>query len=206
MMPWATYTHISYKSSSKHAIIWVWNIWNRPHSVPPYYPLTCWICLKLKKIFPLSIFSQCRGWLKYFLVEDKDLFVQQIQCHACSCLVDATQEASSAAVTVLIEFSWNIPVSAAERLWHVYEGVDNLHDDVIKWRHFPRYWPFVRWIHRSPVNSPHKGQWRGALMFSLICALNKRLSKQSWGWWFQTPSCSLWRHCNVIQSFEEWGW
>ena len=31
------------------------------------------------------------------------------------------------------------------------------------------YWPFVRGIHRGPVNSPHKGQWRGALMFSLIC-------------------------------------
>ena len=44
------------------------------------------------------------------------------------------------------------------------------HDDVIKWKHFPRYWPFVRRIHRSPVNSQHKGQWRGALMFSLICA------------------------------------
>ena len=43
------------------------------------------------------------------------------------------------------------------------------HDDVIKWKHFPRYWPFVRGIHRSPVNSPHKGQWRGALVFSLIC-------------------------------------
>ena len=40
-----------------------------------------------------------------------------------------------------------------------------IHDDVIKWN-----WPFVRGIHRSPVNSPHKGQWRGALMFSLICA------------------------------------
>ena len=26
--------------------------------------------------------------------------------------------------------------------------------------------------------------------------LNKRLSKQSWGWWFETPSCSLWCHCN----------
>ena len=37
-----------------------------------------------------------------------------------------------------------------------------LHDDVIKWKHFPRYWP--------PVNSPYKGQWRGALMFTLICA------------------------------------
>ena len=35
---------------------------------------------------------------------------------------------------------------------------------------FPRYWPFVWGIHRSPVNSPHKVQWRGALMFSLICA------------------------------------
>ena len=44
------------------------------------------------------------------------------------------------------------------------------HDDVIKWKHFPRNWPFVRGIHRSPVNSPHKGQWRGALMFSLIFA------------------------------------
>ena len=44
------------------------------------------------------------------------------------------------------------------------------HDDVIKWKHFPRYWPFVRGIHRSPVNFPHKGQWRGALMFSLMCA------------------------------------
>ena len=37
-------------------------------------------------------------------------------------------------------------------------------------KHFPRYRPFVRRIHRWPVNSPHKGQWRGALMFSLICA------------------------------------
>ena len=43
------------------------------------------------------------------------------------------------------------------------------HDDVIKWEHFPRYWPFVRGIHRSPANSPHIGQWHGALMFSLIC-------------------------------------
>ena len=42
------------------------------------------------------------------------------------------------------------------------------HDDVTKWKHFPCYWPFVRGIHRSPVNSTRKGQWRGALMLSLI--------------------------------------
>ena len=119
-----------------------------------------------------------------------------------------------------------------------------IHDDVIKWKHFPRYWPFVRGIHRSPLNSPHKGQWRRALVFSLIYAwincwannreagdlrryrvhydvtvmwmwipakrpvtrsfdvffdlrLSKRLNKQSSGWWFETLSCPLWRHCNV---------
>ena len=38
------------------------------------------------------------------------------------------------------------------------------------WSFFPRYWPFVRGTHRWPVVFPHKGQWRGALMFSLICA------------------------------------
>ena len=43
------------------------------------------------------------------------------------------------------------------------------HNDVIKWKYFPRYWPFVRGIHWRPVNSPHKGKWCGALMFSLIC-------------------------------------
>ena len=56
------------------------------------------------------------------------------------------------------------------------------HDDVIKWKHFPRYWPFVRGIHRSPVNSPHKGQWRGALMFSLMCTwINARVNTRKAG-------------------------
>ena len=52
---------------------------------------------------------------------------------------------------------------------HSHLPLARSHDDVIKWKHFPRHWPFVRGIHRSPVNSSHKGQWRGALMFSLIC-------------------------------------
>ena len=61
-----------------------------------------------------------------------------------------------------------------------------LHDDVIQWKHFPCYWPFVRGIHRSPVNSPRKAS--DAELW---------LSKQSWGWSFGTSSRSLWRHCNV---------
>ena len=70
-----------------------------------------------------------------------------------------------------IVFSINL---YARLLWYWCVPLGNIHGvshaDVIKWKHFPRYWPFVRGIHRSPVNSPHKGQWHGAFMFSLICA------------------------------------
>ena len=55
-----------------------------------------------------------------------------------------------------------------------------IHDDVIKWKHFPRYWPFTQGIQGSS---------------------NKRLSKQSWGWWFETHSPPLWRHSNVYIVF-----
>ena len=44
------------------------------------------------------------------------------------------------------------------------------HNDAIKWKHFLRHWPFVRGIHWSPVNSPHKCQWHEALMFPFMCA------------------------------------
>ena len=38
--------------------------------------------------------------------------------------------------------------------------------------------------------------------------LNKRLSKQPWGWWFATPSWSLWRQCNEGNQSPNvvWGW
>ena len=74
--------------------------------------------------------------------------------------------------------------------------VRNGHDDVIKWKLSPRYWPFLRGIHQSPMSSPHKGQWRGALMLFYLRP-NKRLSKQSWGCWFETSLGSLWRHSNI---------
>ena len=79
----------------------------------------------------------------------------------------------------------------------------NSHDDVIKWKHFPRYWPFVRGIPRSPVNSPHTQRpvTRSFEVFiDMDLRLNKRLSKQWWCWWFETPSRSLWRHCNGSQN------
>ena len=63
-------------------------------------------------------------------------------------------------------------------------GHECTYHDVIKWKHFPFYWPFVRGIHRWPD-----------AFFPL--GPSKRLSTQSWGWRFETPSSSFWRHCNV---------
>ena len=56
---------------------------------------------------------------------------------------------------------------------------------------------FVRGIHRSPVN-PRTKSSDAELWCFFYLRLNRRLSKKSWVWWFETPSCSLWRHCNVI--------
>ena len=70
------------------------------------------------------------------------------------------------------------------------------HDDVIKWKHFPRYLPFVRGIHRSgPRWIPHTKASDFDVFFGL--RPNKRLSKQSWGSWFETPPRPLWCHCNM---------
>ena len=67
------------------------------------------------------------------------------------------------------------------------------HDDVIKWKHFPHYWPFVKGIHEWLVDSPPKGQWCGALAFSLICA-----STNAWAnnWDASDLKCHL-AHYNV---------
>ena len=79
-----------------------------------------------------------------------------------------------------------------------FTNIDSLnshsHDDVIKWKHFPRNWPFVR---EFPAQRPVM------LSFDVFFDLrpNKRLSKQSWSWWFKTPPWSLWRHCNEPMTF-----
>ena len=92
------------------------------------------------------VVARCVVWCCLTCVQSRDKF--NILCHG---------------VYDLVSYSTAIHRESLVTWWW------NLYDDVIKWNHFPRYWPFVRGIHRSPVNSPHKGQWRGALTFSLIC-------------------------------------
>ena len=78
-----------------------------------------------------------------------------------------------------------------------HDVVDIAHDDVIKWKHFPRYWSFERG--NSPVTGEFPAQWlvtRGLNIFFDL-RQNKWLSKQSRRRWFDTPSRSLWRHCSM---------
>ena len=51
---------------------------------------------------------------------------------------------------------------------------------------------------KSPVNGEFPAQRPVARNFDVFfhLLLNKRLSKQSRGWWFETPSRPLWPHCN----------
>ena len=49
----------------------------------------------------------------------------------------------------------------------------------------------------SPVSGEVPSQRPVTRSSDFYLRLNKRLSKQSWGWWFDTPLRSLWRHCNV---------
>ena len=76
-------------------------------------------------------------------------------------------------ITLIILFSpfcfrcWICEFISAELLLH-HNRI--CHDDVIKWKHFPRYWPFVRGINWSPVNSRTKASEAELFMLSLICA------------------------------------
>ena len=74
-----------------------------------------------------------------------------------------------------------------------------IYGDIIKWKHFPCHWPFVWGIHRSPVNSPHKGQWCRALMFSLMCAwTNGSTSNQD-----ASDLRHLHAHYNITVTFDD---
>ena len=79
------------------------------------------------------------------------------------------------------------------------DGAPN--SDISWWRH--QMETFSALLAICAGNSPVPGEFSAQrpvtrsfdVFFDL--RLNKRLSKQSWGWCFETPSRPLWRHCNV---------
>ena len=70
-------------------------------------------------------------------------------------------------------------------------------DNVIKWKHFPTLLAIC--AGNTPVTGEFPTQRPVRRDFDVFFDLrmNERLSKHWWGWWFETPWCSLWRHFNV---------
>ena len=87
---------------------------------------------------------------------------------------------------------------------HILQGYSSAgQDNVIKWKQFPRHWPFVRVIHRwirrtNPVT-------RSFDVF-FYRRPNVPLSQQRWGWWFDTSLCPLWRHYIEQLLLRVWSW
>ena len=79
----------------------------------------------------------------------------------------------------LVQGRWVNCLAPVEDLW----CNESWHDDVIKGKHFPSNWPFVQGIHRCPVNSPHKGQWRRAFDVFFDLRLNIRVNNREAGDW-----------------------
>ena len=87
-------------------------------------------------------------------------------CQTDVCMLLSEEEnAKSNSQRVWNKWKHNEGIYALEYSMVIKCYINSSHGDVIEWKHFLRYWPFVRGIHRSPVDSPHKGQWRGALIF-----------------------------------------
>ena len=164
------------KHQSSASLAFVWEIHRWPVNFPHKWPVT-------RKIFPFDDvimkwkISCCTFHIYHELAQSSCLKCSYI-CKIFNIMpyVDNVQsyvtwskgDIKYARMMLNLEGDWNAYICEPVAL--TIFGAWFSHDDAIKWKHFPRYWPFVRGIHRSPVNSPHKGQWRGALMFSLIYA------------------------------------
>ena len=99
----------------------------------------------------------------------------------------------------LVDVRTSVNVVMTRAVYQLSPSNGFFHDDVTKWKCFLCYWPFVRGIHRWPVEFHHKG-CDAELWCFLWSAPNKQLSTQSRRRWFETPSRSLWLHCVNIMS------
>ena len=101
----------------------------------------------------------------------------------------------------LMDQCWNIckcvslySYACIDELWDIGRHRDDIvrHDDVIKWKHFRITGPLC-----GEFTGPGEFPAQRSLTRSFDCFLdlrpNKRLSKEPWDWWFETPSWSLWR-------------
>ena len=121
-------------------------------------------------------------------------------------------------IYLLTFLSWTEMIKKLRSVWSPSSRMAcwTKHDDVIKWKHFPQFRALCAGNSPVPVNSPHKGQWRGALMFSLICAwINDWVNNREAGYLrrhrghydvnvMDQQDGSSWGQCPEFWSYEYW--
>ena len=126
------------KHQSSTSLAFVRGIHRWPVNSPHKWPVT-------RKIFPFDdVIMMTVIFISICLLQ---LTVLYIWSNLCFCHITITR------LEVIGPFR-NCMIAFLMLCHHLHQG----HDDVIKWKYFPRYWPFVRRIHLSPVKSPHKDQ------------------------------------------------
>ena len=104
-----------------------------------------------------------------------------------------------------IHTSWTLCFILSNQMVNIYRAGSD----------YSRYTRSVKWLHMMPSWNGNNFRVTGHLCgdfptqrpvtrgFDIFfdLRLNKKLSKQWWGWWYETPSCPLWRHRNVMPHF-----
>ena len=85
---------------------------------------------------------------------------------------------------------------------HLWGNRWKTHDGVMILKGSPHYWPFVRGIHRSSVDSPHKGPVMRSFDVPYEVSQNKLPNNQSRGTWIDVFT-SIVRQCNVVRNGNE---
>ena len=139
--------------------------------------------------FPEPIGSEYTIHGRFGLIDDLKLFTSLMnyawKCWAAQCNVINTYTIHVSMDTVGLKTEIEIYVSNYSETW---------------WRHQTETFSALLAIcaGNSPVPGEFPTQRPVTRSFDVYFDLrpNKWLSKQSWVWWFETLSCSLWRHCN----------
>ena len=151
------------------------------------------ICWSLYASLGLNKLRTTSNWKEGIMLWDgNDTYIRLIQkkIPQCTCSISHITQEQTYFWTMYCGNMGQVHCEICEiSLFHHY------HEDVIKWKHFPRYWLCAG---NSPVTGEFTAQRPVTRSFDVFFDLRliKWRSKHSWGWWFKTPSRPLWRHCN----------
>ena len=131
-----------------------------------------------------------------YVLPQQLIYNQHIKC--INCEAEKANQCNSERNSDVIEASIHLKSLIFNYFWFRQLVYDNKKENIIaphQMETFSRYWLFVKGMHRSPVDFPHKGKWPGALMFSFSSAPEQRVEQTLETPVIFMPLRSLWRHC-----------